>query len=88
MVQFNPEFVKTRQGKTMVVLTLTRAEYRRVCELLDDAIDVAEVEAAKKYNSGKRWYTVDEARAKLGLKKPKGSSEPAARTRRRAARAR
>jgi len=56
-------------GKDFIVMT--RKDFLRIQEVLEDAADVLAIREARKADEGKQGYTIEETRTMLGLGRPR-----------------
>ena len=65
MLKVKPKFIKENGKAKFVVLTMK--DYAEIREALEDAEDYRILEEAKRRNSGKPTYTLDEVKRRLGI---------------------
>lgn len=73
-MDLQPQVWKVGEREELVVMRL--ADYKKLRRALEDAEDVRDIRAARKSNKGMRGYTIDEARAELGLAKTSRRKAP------------
>lgn len=71
-MDLNPRILKIDGDEALVVMTM--ADYRRLREVLEDAEDVLALRAARRADRGKRDYSIEEVRERLGLNKRRGAA--------------
>ncbi|MBL8745081.1 MAG: hypothetical protein JNK58_01855 [Phycisphaerae bacterium] len=79
-MDLNPKILKIEGKDELVVMTMV--DYLRLREAAEDAQDVRAMRAARKSDRGKPDYSLDEARARLGLAKKKPTKKQPRVTRR------
>lgn len=73
-MDLQPQVWRVGEREELVVMRL--ADYKKLQQALEDAEDVRDLRAARKSNKGTRRYTIDEARAELGLAKTSRRKAP------------